>query len=111
MGRSEKLKEMKRLTVIQYLILSPVALVIIYGFIRFPDAPIRPCHTIELQYCGKRKALHSESDYLEYRIVKKVLFTTFVIFAAPAAALGLMRWQLRGEIEEDAQQDKSQTPV
>jgi hypothetical protein len=64
--------------------------VFVYGFINFPDAPIRPCGVG--QFCGKSSALYPEEKYQAF-----VDWTTALIVSIPfgVASGFLLYWRAR----------------
>ena len=48
--------------------------VLIYGFARFPDAPIRECAGPG-GYCGKHGKPHTEAEYRSFATWQSVLFS------------------------------------
>lgn len=46
-----------------------------YGFVAYPNAPIKPCG--DHVFCDKRHALHSEAEYEQFRHWQVVLFMSW----------------------------------
>ena len=50
--------------------------VFIYGFVRFPDSPYKPCPTAQ-GYCGKFGDPHSQAEFEAHRLWQKTLFISW----------------------------------
>jgi len=45
---------------------------LLYGIVRFPDSPLRPCG--DSKYCGKQGQPHTLDEYKAFAIWERVLF-------------------------------------
>ena len=63
---------------------------LLYGFIKFPDAPYQQCSVAE-GYCGKSEKPHTKSEYQAFAIWEKTLIGSAIIGAAVGSLAGLLR--------------------
>ncbi len=49
---------------------------LLYGFVRFPDAPLHICPS---GYCGKQGQPHTLSEYSDFRVWERTLFICWPI--------------------------------
>jgi hypothetical protein len=64
---------------------------LVYGFIKFPDAPYSRCSAAE-GYCGKSGKPHTKSEHEALKIWEKTLFGSAIV----AAAVGsLIAWPMK----------------
>lgn len=72
------------------------AITFVYGFIKFPDAPIR--ETIK-GYAGKTGVPHTREDYEQFLLWEKVMFIsfglTFLLGFGAVATEKISRWGRR----------------
>jgi hypothetical protein len=75
---------------ILYFVLTWCALVFIYGLVKFPDAPYKPCGSIE-GYCGKTGKPHTESEFRQSKAWERTLLISFPFALASAIVLRRQR--------------------
>jgi len=62
---------------VPYVLLGWYFLVFAYGIFSFPDAPYKPCGLG--QYCGKRNAIHTESEYHSFRVWEATFLASLAV--------------------------------
>lgn len=67
-----------------------MAAVMLYGFLNFPDAPLRECSAVS-GYCGKLGKPHTLEEYQSFRIWESLLIITWLVGAPMFAFLIWLR--------------------